>query len=122
MRRDDGCKRKRGGGDSKYGEDDWWVHVANKNPGELQRMIQNLGIRDVSKFLSYAARFMPEFKFDSFIYDPRRGVMENQINEQIKVRGMVNGNLPVRKVELEQMRLVLVQKLETISKLDEEIQ
>ncbi|XP_046854266.1 uncharacterized protein LOC124447403 [Xenia sp. Carnegie-2017] len=39
-----------------------------------------------------------------------------------KVRGMVNDNAPLRKVELEQMRLVLVQKLHTISKLDDEIQ
>ncbi|XP_046864814.1 uncharacterized protein LOC124459413 [Xenia sp. Carnegie-2017] len=35
---------------------------------------------------------------------------------------MVNDNAPLRKVELEQMRLVLVQKLDTISKLDDEIQ
>ncbi|XP_046864646.1 uncharacterized protein LOC124459170 [Xenia sp. Carnegie-2017] len=39
-----------------------------------------------------------------------------------KVRSMVNDNAPLRKVELEQMRLVLVQKLDTISKLDDEIQ
>ena len=39
-----------------------------------------------------------------------------------KMRSMVNDNAPLRKVELEKMRLVLVQKLDTISKLDDEIQ
>ncbi|XP_046843610.1 uncharacterized protein LOC124437676 [Xenia sp. Carnegie-2017] len=39
-----------------------------------------------------------------------------------KVISMLNDNAPLRKVELEQMRLVLVQKLDTISKLDDEIQ
>ncbi|XP_046843244.1 uncharacterized protein LOC124437303 [Xenia sp. Carnegie-2017] len=80
--RDDDRKRKRK--DDKYGDDDWWVSVAHKNAGELQSLITSLGIRDVSKFLSYAARFMPEYKFDGFIYDPRRAVIENQINEEIK--------------------------------------
>ena len=39
-----------------------------------------------------------------------------------KVRSMVNDNAPLTKVELEKMRLVLVQKLGKISKLDDEIQ
>lgn len=80
--REDDRKRKRQ--DQRFGDDDWWITVAKKNPGELQRLIQSLGIRDVSKFLSYAARFMKEYKFDSLIYDPRSSIIENQVNAQIR--------------------------------------
>ncbi len=57
-----------------------------QNPEAMQDMIYQLGIKDVSNFLDYSQRYMPEMKFGAFVYDHERDKLEKQINEELRRR------------------------------------
>ncbi len=69
----------------KTSDNDWWIDNG-QNPEALQDMIFELGIKDVSNFLDYAQRYMPEVKFGGFVYDYKRDRLEKQINEELRRR------------------------------------
>lgn len=63
----------------KFHESDWYEEQG-MNPQKLCDEIVAWGCRDVASYLMYMKKEKPERSYGSFIYHPRRDVIERQIN------------------------------------------